>query len=441
MKKVRLASILLVIVVVVLAGCAPAAAPAPQPAATEAPAEQAATEAAAETPKGPIKIGFLSPTSSTAAESAKDMTNGFQMFWDKHGMEIAGRPVEIYTEDDAGDPDVALSKARLLVEQRQVHMLVGLLFANTGLSVGEYVKDTGTPTFYPVISADDITQREKIPNVIRIAGWTSSQVHHPFGEWVYDNSECRNVYTIGSDYAFGHEVVGGFVNTFTDKGGTVAGQIWNPVGEADFSSYLATIQSAEPDCVFSLQVGAAAVRMLQSWYEFGLKDKIPFYAGEVQTDQSIIRGVVPREAAVGIISAGHFAEGRDSPATKEFVDEFYSKYDKLPGYYAPATYVAAQSIAAALESIDGNVEDTEAFLQAVRSTVLEDSAFGPEKLDEYDNPIENVYIRETVLRDDGEVWNIVKETIPNVSQFWHYDPAEYLKQPVYSRDYQGIDWP
>ncbi|MEJ2556627.1 MAG: ABC transporter substrate-binding protein [Anaerolineae bacterium] len=432
MKKGRLLSILLVTVLVLLAACAPAA----PPAATEAP-KAAATEA----PKGPIKIGFLSPTSSTAAESAKDMTNGFQMFWDEHGLEISGRPVEIYTEDDAGDPDVALSKARLLVEQRQVHMLVGLLFANTGLSVAEYVKDTGTPTFYPVISADDITQRDKIPNVIRIAGWTSSQVHHPFGEWVYDNTECRNVYTIGSDYAFGHEVVGGFVNTFTDKGGTVVGQIWNPVGEADFSSYLATIQSAEPDCVFSLEVGAAAVRMLQSWYEFGLKDKIPFYAGEVQADQSIIRGVVPREAAVGIISAGHFAEGRDSPATKDFVDKFYDKYGKLPGYYAPATYVAAQSIAKALESIDGNVEDTEAFLQAVRSTELEDSAFGPEKLDQYDNPIMNVYIRETVLRDDGEVWNVVKETIPNVSQFWHYDPADYLKQPVYSRDYQGIDWP
>jgi branched-chain amino acid transport system substrate-binding protein len=432
MKKGQLLLILLVTVLVLLAACAPAA----PPAATEAP-KAAATEA----PKGPIKIGFLSPTSSTSAESAKDMTNGFQMWWDEHGMEISGRPVEIYTEDDTGDPDVALSKARLLVEQRQVHMLVGLLFANTGLSVGEYVKDTGTPTFYPVISADDITQRDKIPNVIRIAGWTSSQVHHPFGEWVYDNTECRNVYTIGSDYAFGHEVVGGFVNTFTDKGGTVAGQIWNPIGEADFSSYLTTIQAAEPDCVFSLEVGAAAVRLLQSWYEFGLKDKIPFYAGEVQTDQSIIRGVVPREAAVGIISAGHFAEGRDSPATKDFVDKFYAKYGKLPGYYAPATYVAAQAITKALESIDGNVEDTEAFLKAVRSTVLEDSAFGPEKLDQYDNPIMNVYIRETVLRDDGEVWNVVKETIPNVSQFWHYDPAAYLKQPVYSRDYQGIDWP
>jgi branched-chain amino acid transport system substrate-binding protein len=418
MKKGQILSILLVVVLMLLAACGGGGGE-----------------------EDSIKIGFLAPVTSTSAESAKDMVNGFQMFWDKHGMELCGRPVEIFNEDDAGDPDVALSKARLLVEQREVDMLVGLLFAHTGLSVSEYVKDTGTPTFYPVISADDITQRTPVDNLIRIGGWTSSQVHHPFGVWIYENTECRNVLTIASDYAFGHEVVGGFVNTFTDLGGTVVDQLWNPTGEADFSSYIATIQAEEPDCVFSLQVGAAAVRLLQSWYEFGLKDKIPFYAGEVQTDQSIIRGVVPREAAVGIISAGHFAEGRESPATEEFVTEFFEKYEKLPGYYAPATYVAGQWIAQALESIDCKVEDTEAFLQAVRDAQLADTPFGPETLDDYDNPVFNVYIRETVLRDDGEVWNVVKETIPNVSQFWTYDPAEFLAQPVYSRDYQGIDWP
>jgi branched-chain amino acid transport system substrate-binding protein len=45
------------------------------------------------------------------------------------------------------------------------------------------------------------------------------------------------------------------------------------------------------------------------------------------------------------------------------------------------------------------------------------------------------------MREDGRVWNVVLETIPAVSQFWTYDPEEFLSQPVYSRDYQGVDWP
>lgn len=422
MKKEQIFSILLVVVMIAsIAACGPAE------------EEEAAKDA--------IKICFFAAVTSTSAESAKDMRDGFQMFWDEHGMEINGRPVEIYYEDDAGDPDVALSKARLCVEQREVDMLVGLLFAHTGLSVAEYVKEVGIPTFYPVVSADDLTQRTPVDTLVRIAGWTSSQIHHPFGEWVYDNTECRRVYTIGSDYAFGHECTGGFVNTFTDKGGEVVGQLWNPIGEADFSSYLTTIQAANPDCVFSLQVGAAATRFLQSYNDFGLKDTLPLYAGEVQSDQSILRGVEPPEAAVGYISVGHFVEGRDSPATQSFVDKYDQTYGKLPGYYAPVCYTGAKWIAQALEDIGGNVEDKEAFLAAIRAVEFADTPMGPLSLDEYDNSIQNIYIRESVMREDGRVWNVVKEVIPSVSQFWTYDPEAFLKQPVYSRDYQGIDWP
>jgi branched-chain amino acid transport system substrate-binding protein len=87
------------------------------------------------------------------------------------------------------------------------------------------------------------------------------------------------------------------------------------------------------------------------------------------------------------------------------------------------------------------VEDTDAFLEAVRNVELEDSPLGPLRLDEYGNPIQNIYIRKVVIRDDGRAWESVMETIPDVSQFYTYDPESFLQQPVYSRDYQGIDWP
>jgi branched-chain amino acid transport system substrate-binding protein len=37
--------------------------------------------------------------------------------------------------------------------------------------------------------------------------------------------------------------------------------------------------------------------------------------------------------------------------------------------------------------------------------------------------------------DKDELWNSVVRTYPNVSQFWKYPKEEFLKQPVYSRDY------
>ena len=37
--------------------------------------------------------------------------------------------------------------------------------------------------------------------------------------------------------------------------------------------------------------------------------------------------------------------------------------------------------------------------------------------------------------DKDELWNTVIKTYPNVSQFWTYDKAAFLKQPLYSRDF------
>lgn len=404
----------------------------------EEPAEEVAEEGACEEP---IRIGFMTPFSSTSAESAQDMADAWDLFWEQHGTEVAGCQIELFIEDTEGNPDVALNKALLLVEQRNVDMLVGTLFANVGLAVAEYVKDNGVPLFLPVASADDLTQRNRIPNVIRVAGWTSSAPHHVFGDWVANNSDCRQVYTIASDYAFGHEVTGGFINTFTDNGGEVVDQAWNPIAEADFSSYMASVLDAEPDCVFAIQVGAAAVRLHQAWSDFGLEGQIPLYLGEVMTDQSILRGVDPPEIAIGKISVGHYAEGRDAAATQEFVEAFDAAYGKLPSYYAVASYTAGLWIAEALEQVGGNVQDRDAFLEAIRNVTFEDTPVGPLRLDEYGNPVQDMYIREVVQREDGRLWNIVIDTIPNVSQFWTYDPDEFLQQPVYSRDYQGVDWP
>ena len=65
---------------------------------------------------------------------------------------------------------------------------------------------------------------------------------------------------------------------------------------------------------------------------------------------------------------------------------------------------------------------------------LSDVPRGPVKFDEYGNPIENIYVRK-VERVGGRLQNTVIYTFPAVSQFWHYKPEDFLKEPVYSRDY------
>jgi branched-chain amino acid transport system substrate-binding protein len=219
---------------------------------------------------GPIKIGVLAPLTGVVASGGKEMVEAFNFYWETNGKKIAGREVQLTVEDDASNPDTALQKARRLVEQGNVHMLIGDLLANTGLAVAEYVKGNGTPYFIPIIAADDLTQRKRIPNVVRIAGYAASQNPRPLADWLYKKKGIRKVVTVSQDYTFGHEQCGGFVQTFSELGGQVVGQYWHPLNTQDFSPYLAQIQAASPDIVYAMETGADGSRFIQQWGNFGM---------------------------------------------------------------------------------------------------------------------------------------------------------------------------
>jgi len=272
--------------------------------------------------------------------------------------------------------------------------------------------------------------------VLRFAGWTSSQTTHPLGEYAWEEG-YRTAVTLCSDYAFGYENCGGFVNTFTDKGGRILKQLWAPLGTQDFSSYVTEIRQANPDVVFVTGVGADSVRFLQAWKDFGLKGKIPLLGNETLTDQSILRNV-EGDAAEGTISTGHFAEGRDDPATQEFVEAYVKEYGHLPSYYSADMYAAAQGIARAIELMKGDLSDPVRFIETLRGVDLEESPLGPQEMDRYGNPVFDVYIRKVEKGPNG-YWNVPIKTYKDVSQFWTYGPEEFLKQPVYSKQYQGAD--
>ena len=386
---------------------------------------------------GPIKIGLLTPLTGVVASGGKEIVEGFNLYWDQVGKKAGGREVQIFIEDDGSNPDIALQKARKLTEQTKVDFLVGDLLANTGLAVAEYAKTTGIPFFIPVIAADDLTQRARIPNVLRVAGYTASQMPRPLADYAYKKLGYRNIITISQDYTFGHEQCGGFAQVFTELGGNIVAQHWNPLNTQDFSPYLAQIQAAKPDAVFAMETGADASRFIQQWSNFGLKGKIALLGAQNATDQSVIRTL--GDEAAGIISSAHFAEGNDSPATKKFVDEYNAAYKHLPSIYGFSHYSAALWLAQAINAVNGNVEDRPKFLAAVREVVLTTSPLGrPVHLDKYGNPIYDVFIRDVVKRPDGKYWNVPIATYPEVSQFWTYDPEEYMKQPPYSRNFQGI---
>jgi branched-chain amino acid transport system substrate-binding protein len=390
--------------------------------------------------QGPITVGLLSPTTGAVAAAGTDMKNGWDLWFRLNGGTVAGRRIETIHEDTAGDPTTALTKARRLVEQEGAKILSGPLLANEGYALAGYVKETADlVALNPVASSDDLSQRKRVRTYIRAGGWQSSTPVHAAGVWAAERG-WKKVATLCNDYAFGYENCAGFVNTFSDNGGQVVKQLYAPLGTSDYSSYVAQIDPEEVDGVFVETVGADSPRFLAAWDSLGFKDKVPLIANETTVEQSALR-TIKGDGPLGLMSFGHYAEGREDPATADFVREYQAAYGMRPSYYACATYTAAQWLTKALEETGGKISDTDQLVEAIQGVQLEDTCFGPMELDQWGGTVANVYLRKVVRAEDGGLVNEVQSTREDVSQFWEYDPEDFLKQPVYSRGYQGTDWP
>ena len=377
----------------------------------------------------PIRIGLLAPLTGAASALGKDMVNGTELYLDEIGRQVAGRKIELIIEDTEGNTQTALTKARKLVDQDRVHILTGGLLASTGYALHPFVDAQKIPATYPVMSSDDLTQRKPAKWVVR-TGWNSSQSMHVLGEWIVKNTKYRKIATVGADYAFGWESVGGFQKTFEENGGQIIQKIWAPLNTNDFSPFLAQVKR-EADAVFGVFFGKLALQFVKQYEDAGLKGRVPLISNGTTVDESVLPQM--GDEALGIVSALHYSAALDTPANQKFAKAFEAKAGKVPSYYGETCYTNAKWIVEAIKAVHGKVEDRESLLAALRKVDLKEFPRGPVKIDQWGNPIQNIYIRK-VERVGGKLQNTVIATFPAVSQFWKYNPEEFLKQPVYARD-------
>jgi branched-chain amino acid transport system substrate-binding protein len=382
-----------------------------------------------------LRIGFLAPRTGIYTAIGTDMLNGFQMYLDEHNGMLGGAKVKLIVEDDQGKPDVDVAKAKKLILQDKVHMLAGALLASSAYALGPVSTELKTLYIGTASTADDLAQRQvdKYPYTV-FSVWVPSQPNHPLGQWACDQG-YKKVVAIAADYAFGYEQTGGFQQTFEDCGGKVIQKIWVPLGTKDFGPYLPTMKG-DADAIFTLMVGPMSLQFPKQLRASG--NKKPIVAGGTSYDEFILPFM--GDEVIGDVSALMYSAGLDTPKNQEFVKKYRAKYGKVPSYYSEGDYSAAQWIDEVMAKHKGKFPGPTEFIKTMASIKL-DAVRGPVQLDlATRSPIQNIYIKKVEKKEmfgygKPELWNTVIKTYPNVSQFWTYDKAKFLAQPVYSRDF------
>jgi branched-chain amino acid transport system substrate-binding protein len=381
----------------------------------------------------PFKLGLLTVKTGPLAQGGIQMEQGVVTWLKEHNNKIAGRDIEFFSADTGGNPAGTKTKAQELVERDKVDTILGPLAAFELLAITDYIAQSKIPLL-SLAAAEDMTQRRPNPYFIR-ASATSAQAMHPMADYAAKELKLKRVICISEDFAFGHEQMGGFQQTFEENGGKILKKIWPPLVTPDYTPYVAQI--ADCDGVCQGFAGSNPLRFMKAYAGAGLK--FPVVTGETGGDDALLKSY--GDEAIGLTSCIPYTLDLPIDANQRFVDGMLKNFNTVPGQYAGLLYVNCDVVEAGLKALNGDSSDKTKLVTAMRSVNLTDTPRGPVKFDHFGNVIGDFYIRK--LGKEGakyglKLWNKTVKTYHNVSQFWTYDEKKFLAQPVYSRDYPPL---
>jgi branched-chain amino acid transport system substrate-binding protein len=379
----------------------------------------------------PVKIGLLTVKTGPLAAGGVHIEEGITTYLRDKNFTLSGRKIDLIVSDTGGNPAGAKNKAQELVERDKVDIVLGPFAAFELLATMDYLNRRKMPTL-AFAGADDVTQRRRSPYLTRTS-YTSSQCMYPLADYVMKETKLKRAVTLGDDFAFGYEQVGGFQRVLEEEGGHLLKKLWSPLNTPDYAPYI--VQIGDCDFVCEVLAGSNPLKFTKQARASGIK--LPFVGGSTVADDTIVGEYGPE--AVGLVNTNPYALDRQSEANKRFISSMqkYLGSNVRIGHYAAVFYANGQIIEAALIKTGGKVDNPDQFVKAVRSVVLEDTPRGPLRFDDYGNVIIDVYLRR-IEKGSSKVFNKTLKTYHNVSQFWTADPKWFLQQPVFSRDYPPL---
>ncbi len=337
----------------------------------------------------PVKIGLMLPATGTYAALGKAIENGFKLYVDEQGGKLGGQEVQYFSVDDESDPAKAPENTNRLVQRDKVDVLVGTVHSGVAMGMAKIARDSGVIYIIPNAGADMLTGPLCAKNIFR-SSFTNWQPAYGMGIVAAEKQNHKTAVTINWKYAAGTEAANGFREGFESKGGKVIKELTLPFPNVEFQSLLTEISSLKPDAVFAFFAGGGAVKFVKDYDASGLRKNIPLYGPGFLTDGTL---EAQGDAAKGMLTTLHYADGLDYPKDKEFRTNYQSKFNLEPDVYAVQGYDAAQLLAAGLNNAKGDIKNKDAVIEGMEQAKV-DSPRGPFTMSKAHNPVQNIYLRE-----------------------------------------------
>ena len=264
---------------------------------------------------GPIKIGhhcdLTGVISSWGYWHDKAAKKAVEIINEQGG--IAGRKVELITEDTESNPAAGARKIRNLIQRGGAEFVVGSVHSGVMLSAIPIASELKVP-YFSTGEATEATGSKGTRYSFRTGGDTYS-ISAATIPWCYEN--LGKVWTIiYADYAWGQSTKDESKAVVERLGGKVLKTIAVPLDTKDFVPYLAQIPS-ETEVVLPAFIGSLSVAFYTQSAVMGLAEKTKMFSSSAS-----IEAIAPDDIK-GAAEGGYFLE--NFPRQLKYKNDEYHK--------------------------------------------------------------------------------------------------------------------
>ncbi len=218
------------------------------------------------------------------------------------------------------------------------------------------------------------------------------------------NKWGKKIYIVAADYNYG-QITADWVEKYVrDNGGETVAIEFFPLDVTNFGPTIKKIQAAKPDSVMSALVGGAHVSFYRQYAAAGMNANIPIASTTFGVGNEHL--LISAEEGNGMIVAYSYFQEIDTPANRDFVKRFQTKYgadapylNELAARSYEGVYLWAEGVKQA-----GTVERM-AVIEALETPVSIDGPSGKISIEpKTHHAVQNVYLAEL----QGQKFNILE---------------------------------
>jgi ABC-type branched-subunit amino acid transport system substrate-binding protein len=275
-----------------------------------------------------IKVGQIAELTGPLSVMGRANANVARMVIDDINTNggLLGRPVELIVEDGETTDSVAAAKARKLVREDQVDLVVGGIFSSTRQAIkGPAVVEGRTLYIYP-----EQYEGEDFDPLLFCTGPTPAQQLSELIPWVLQETGAKKVYLPASEYIWPRTMNRKVKPLVAAAGGAIAGEEYHPLDRTDFRDTVRRIMASGAELVFNTIVPPGAAPFLEALYDSGFTKR----GGRVVCtyfEENLLE-MFPPEHVEGFTGCLDFYEGVRDAFSKTLIGRYGQSFPSGPKF-------------------------------------------------------------------------------------------------------------